>query len=488
MGEPSTSQIYDSTAQERALDSAILKIANEQSLNCTSHDPSLKPTFERISIAELKDQVIDRPDITLKPEKKNELPFDRKDIIASSLIQAPIIKRKHLNISTFTPTMFNYYKVIHYMDTLMYDNLYYERSGVIWHPLVTRLYCGFLCYYQTLRAMSYSQLGSSATRQIARQLENDLPPDRLPVPGPLLPILKTICACSPNDPYYLRVSPSIPDIPGPDDIDQIISAHSQMLGMPNLPFLTGLANNIITADPDDIPDYTDKASFSDREAIEVSGYVFNADAWTQQDRNLLCQPGNSETLETTRDLDTQFNELGHQLQLPIIDVATDISHLTEFLMLDNIEWIDTIIPTMSYYSKFFRFSGTLGNCSPFGPTSSLMRSRPINLTSRTAAENIIYIMTEAFPDMYPYQLIYDQRSFELSTPQMYMLTGQYACINTRCDYRGLDAWSQINIPAHGRNGPYWDQHPSNVRIAEDKGFEEIEDIISNHYYVDSPEI
>jgi len=85
-------------------------------------------------------------------------------------------------------------------------------------------------------------------------------------------------------------------------------------------------------------------------------------------------------------------------------------------------------------------------CSFFKESSNL------GAISETAATNLT-LTRSAFPDVYPYKWIYEQRSYEPAIPQLYQLLGQYSGINTRCDYRGMNAWSRINTPASGRTGP-----------------------------------
>ena len=115
-----------------------------------------------------------------------------------------------------------------------------------------------------------------------------------------------------------------------------------------------------------------------------------------------------------------------------------------------------------------------------------VRSRTTTLNSANAQTNGIYHLTEAFPDEYPYKLIYDHRSYEIAIPQLHQLMAQYSCMNTMCDYRGMDIWARINTIGSGRDGPYWDQNRSNLMQTSDSGFAEISDIITSQYYIENP--
>lgn len=77
-------------------------------------------------------------------------------------------------------------------------------------------------YYQTLRAMNHSKIADYNVRLMHSQLEKDLPAERLPVPGPHLPMLKALCASSPDDPHYRMISPFVPSHPGPRNAGETI--------------------------------------------------------------------------------------------------------------------------------------------------------------------------------------------------------------------------------------------------------------------------
>lgn len=407
--------------------------------------------------------------------------------IADGLLRYPLIPCRTLVTSTFVPTLMNYFEVVHFMDQLIASNVFFKQQ-LHWHPFVSRLYFAVLAYYQTLRAMDHAKLGTTQTRQLTTLLLKDLPPEQLPVPGPLVPILNAICCTSPESDLYRLVCPRIPDNPGPRTRPGLISNTTSMLLMPNIPLLLGLANSIINASPDSIPDYTVENTFSDAKDMMLSGYVFKANAWDQQCRSLLCQPGLHRTPETLPELDIRFNIFGSDLSLPVIDEHTDLYSLEDFTQLNTVSWIDNLIPTMSHYCEFFKESGNLGQCEPYGPKCCLMRSRPTQITSDTDATNICRTITHAFPNKFPYKHIYDQRSYEETIPQRVAATGQYASINTRCDYPGLGNWARMNIPNGGRTGPYWQQNPSTLHQPDDRGFLEVKNKIISYYYIREPSI
>ncbi|CAI6359237.1 unnamed protein product [Macrosiphum euphorbiae] len=192
--------------------------------------------------------------------------------------------------------------------------------------------------------MDHSKIGDYNVRLMHAQIEKDLPPERLPVPGPLLPMLKSLCATSPYDSHYIIVSPFVPSHPGPRNHGELISPYDYMLGMPNIPAILGFANSIITAPADDIPDYTNQDTFSDDAAHTLNGHLFPIGQWTAQDSSLLLQPGLHQTPETNEELDEQLNLYGSKLMIPIINVNTPLVTLKNFTCLSSISWIENLLP------------------------------------------------------------------------------------------------------------------------------------------------
>ena len=65
-------------------------------------------------------------------------------------------------------------------------------------------------------------------------------------------------------------------------------------------------------------------------------------------------------------------------------------------MLNQPVWLEAILPMMTSYSRHFKESNNLGQCSQFGPLGPLtgtVRSRMNSLTSDTAATNIIFTLS-----------------------------------------------------------------------------------------------
>lgn len=334
------------------LEAALATATKTENLNPTATQPPLPPTLEKVLTSDLKEKVVHKDDADIKPEKPVTREIATKNLIASALVRFPLVHRVHTEVSTFTPTAFNYFEVVHFMDKLITSNTYFANSGLPWHPFVSRLYFSVLFYLQAFRAMEYAKLGSRSTRQLISQILKDLPPERLPVPGPLLPILKALCCTQPDDKYFRYVCPQIPDYPGPRNRPAILTSHNEMLGLPNIPLLLGLANSITGAAFNEIPNYLEPASFNNTAAHEFSGFQFPEGDWDQGVRSLVCQPGMHRRPETSRNTDALFNAYGDTLDLPAVNERSELHSLTGFTQLDTVTWVENMIQTMAEYTTF----------------------------------------------------------------------------------------------------------------------------------------
>lgn len=474
---------------EKKYEDAVAKAIDISTLNAICKEDLPNPPLPvEVITKTLQDVVLPKPDVELTPSAPPTPTLGIEYYISIPNSRFPAIRKRRPSVSTFLPTAFHYYEVIHYMDNLIGTNFYFERTGHLWHPFLSRMYFGALFYLQSRRASLHANHGSDDEKLRTRSLLQSFPPERLSVPGPLVPILQSIATCQTEHPDFGPIVPYIPPNVGP-----LTGTHAPSfdaaLALPNLPVLSGFLSKIIDAEEDAIPDFTNPTAFSTAAAQSLNGTDYPANAWTQDLRNALLQPGMTHAPETTREIDATINESGLALRLPTFNDESHLRPTDAYFMLEDATWFDTVIPTMATYCSFFKESTTLASCSPSGPTSGLIRSRAFGLTSATAATNVVNTLTHAFPGISPYTLVYDHRSYESSIPQLYMLMGQFSAINTICDYRGLQSWSHINTDNdNGRTGPYWNIQPTRIRQSKDTAFNEIETIVSSHYYIDDPSI
>lgn len=136
--------------------------------------------------------------------------------------------------STFSPSALHLYEVVNYMDQLVTENDVFQSLGYRWHPFVSRVYFGMLFYYQILRAMKAVGLLSPIQMRTLYHLEKSIPPEQLPVPGPLMMIYRAISNCETEIPSFKKICPRIPDLIGPETASLGMPASNHFFLMPKL--------------------------------------------------------------------------------------------------------------------------------------------------------------------------------------------------------------------------------------------------------------
>lgn len=171
--------------------------------------------------------------------------------------------------------------------------------------------------------MRFARLGNVKTKTFIENFLREFLPESLPIPGPLVPILKSICAGSPDDRIFGLVCPLIRDDIGNGEASNLLNLDSYGFLMPNVPLMVGFIQTILNSAPDEIPDYSDPETFDDSNEHVINGHVFNQEQWTIIERPALMQPGMNEPMESNPDIDETFNTYGHTLSIPLVEPTSD---------------------------------------------------------------------------------------------------------------------------------------------------------------------
>lgn len=124
-------------------------------------------------------------------------------------------------LSTYIPCSHFMFYIIHHLNDLLIDNFYFKRSCPEYHPYILRLYFGILFYIQTLRAMNDVGLLNSTRYEFLTRFLDAHPLESLSIPGPLLPLFKTICTSQPEYGNYAKLSPTLPNHLGPTETPNV---------------------------------------------------------------------------------------------------------------------------------------------------------------------------------------------------------------------------------------------------------------------------
>lgn len=134
------------------------------------------------------------------------------------------------------------------MNLLLSTNLYFLEILDKWHPFVSRLYFGLLLLIQTLRAQSSIQVGHCQTKRFIDELMKEIPPASLPIPGPLVTILKSLSVNESSNTRFGPISPYLPTRIGPNQATTLYLGNirsSYELEFPNIPEILFFTNSII---------------------------------------------------------------------------------------------------------------------------------------------------------------------------------------------------------------------------------------------------
>jgi hypothetical protein len=286
-------------------------------------------------------------------------------------------KDKEQEVSTFLPSAHRLYAIQHELDSLNIQNRYFRQAIPSFLPTHSRVYIGILFIVQVFRAMDHAGILAFREKQFLAAFLASHPAETLPIFGPILPVLQSLCVSNPQDGTMPRVTPSLPAQLGPAQAQNLFQGPHNF-AIPNIPLLFGLHEYLETyvraqANPDANTLLTqmgvDAASTA---VITLNGAVFpvgfaaplaaNA-AWT------VASPGLSEELEVSNDILSSFKSNHRFARLPVLAANNAIRDFGEYTRVFQGSWFTTLKRNMSIYARFVKGSGTLQDVSVEGPTA-----------------------------------------------------------------------------------------------------------------------
>lgn len=95
--------------------------------------------------------------------------------------------------------------------------------------------------------MRHARVGSSATCTFTELLK-DYPAEKIPIPGPLAPILQNVATCESDNPAYGFIHPAIRNNIGQRAANHLWNAGTMDFVLPNVPLIAAFANSRIHAE------------------------------------------------------------------------------------------------------------------------------------------------------------------------------------------------------------------------------------------------
>ncbi|CAH1171203.1 unnamed protein product [Phaedon cochleariae] len=444
-----------------------------------------RPRIEKSRPLETKGKIEHKP--KSKPAKESS----SLSTILKPYLRTPLTGNPFQEISTFFPSAYNMYYIVHIMDDILRKNIYFRRQEDAWHPFISRLYFGIVFYIQTLRAELKSGIISPAHRRFLTKFLRDYPPETLPIPGPLTSTFEALDCSTPPNSLVGLVTPQVPKTLVALRARQLFitdEGHSGLLAVPYIPGILGFINKMLTAaNADQVPDYTVTQGFDDTVERTLNGSIFAPGAWTPVQRTTLLLPGMLYSPETNRDIDATFYNYGKRLNLPVPAAEDLISSLPHFLYLnrDN-TWFGKIVQIMGTYSTYFRASSSLAECSAKFTASPLIISEYTKTSAQTAALNPLNTLTHAFPNQGVFTFECSHKTYETSLPPAATMVAQSAKLNVMTQLPNLGNFSLLGHFNVSRHGPYWTRTPYHQTSAKEETWKSIGSIVSEKYALSRP--
>ncbi|XP_057445021.1 IAA-leucine resistant 2 [Lotus japonicus] len=133
---------------------------------------------------------------------------------------------------------------VHNINKSLVDHFHFKRSYPNYHPYILRLYFGVLFWIQCLRTGEEVGALNLDHHQFLLNFLDFHPLESLPIPGPLLPLFKTICSSQPEFSNYGKVYPRVPTVPGPTKRRNFLREEQHAHFLPNVPGIFALLEHL----------------------------------------------------------------------------------------------------------------------------------------------------------------------------------------------------------------------------------------------------
>nr|QDH76493.1 coat protein [Curvularia lunata partitivirus 1] len=310
---------------------------------------------------------------TAADAKSGSMPEHASDVL-EPFIGTRITYASRKKLSSFWPSALMMDYLVHLINLQLVDHFYFKRFCPDYHPYIFRLYCAILFYIQCLRAGLEVKAIPDDQHQFVVQFLEAFPPAKLPIPGPLIVLFKSICASQPEVPQYGKVYPKVPTHPGPILRSSFRNPDLISFVQPNVPGIFALLedlNNLINGDTPVIP--------KKGKHIPVNGksrtfghHSFPEDKdRSEDDKWSLVSSGLQYPCEADSKLNESFAERYDNFDFPPTAAKDNISSINTFLSMDKSKsWFAQVRDVADAVAAHMHGSGTLADCSPVGIVSN----------------------------------------------------------------------------------------------------------------------
>jgi len=312
--------------------------------------------------------------------------------------------------STFVPTSYGMFEILHQMHLCVANNTYLIRINNKYMPLLSRLYYGVMFNIQTLRAMRSAHGATVSQRRFLESFENEYPLESLPVAGPLVNYFDSIIAYKPEGDRYQYVHPTFPDLTGLKGEVAYSSSDLRTVKLVNIPALLTMIqilrktkrnakapNGFVHEDTDIWYPIDDFYPGGDKDRKTYSFGALKKTTDSDQQRALLqmyvSRPGPNHAIETDFDnLMSVAMQLKKLTDLPEPDGEDDLSTVAgQCYLSEDMSWFQHCVSAAVSESNFFLGGKNFSQILTTGSSAITVRSEAIPLKQdfKTGFKNTI---------------------------------------------------------------------------------------------------
>jgi len=323
---------------------------------------------------------------TLDSQPRQETEF-ASDILAV-VRDFNIPRRVKFEISTFVPNLSALFAVLFEMDKFATKKFKVRRALLSYSPAHNILWFSFLVNLQVARCLAYAQkLSDPDDIDTLETLIQTFPPEKLHIPGPLLPFFKALTTYKVQNELYGRVSPAFP-MPWLHFVGNNNNVTNNNAGpvFPHFPVIVDLIRHyhtdLSTVDEKKLADKFSKfypfelADTSDpskgfKASIELGGHTYDKDPskWDDNAAAVICNPALRYRPPYNKDLVSNLKDVLEDYSMPTPNQASTTNNcLKDILCVQSVAWIRDFLAPMAAYASIWKGSGTLADCSLDGPS------------------------------------------------------------------------------------------------------------------------
>jgi hypothetical protein len=470
-----------SLVRAKGLEDEFLKSAGLDSLD------ELSPkNFSELQPSEVKPKTTSSVSVSAEPQPASDLKRSaadapqKKPAPAASDILTPYLGTKILyasrkRVSSYMPSALMMFHIVHLINVNLVDNFYFKRYCPDYHPYVLRLFYGILFHIQVLRAAHDAlQLDHDQHEFLARFLSN-FPPDTLPIPGPLIPLFKTICSSQPEITSYGKLFPRLPAQPGPALRSSFVANHNWILFIPQVPAILALLEHLNSLINGETPVYPKKGQHVPvaSRAVTFGHHAFPAQATrTALEKWSLVCSGLEYPCEADAKLNEAFAERYDNFDLPTTTDTDDLSTYPGFLSMERqMSWFSTVKDVAAAASLYYEGSGTLADCSPHGLVANQLTVNYSTPATLPTAPTKVADKASRFP--FAFRLSTSARALPALTETMASMAQTHIHVFTTHPFAGEFGMGNTIT------GQFWDIHPIEQSSEDEESFNALPGVVKS---------